>query len=264
MSECPWIESAGRKSDIIETKAELQVVCGSWVDRVLVDGCPISVKPSLLGRETRPFWDSVRTSGWPNGLFGRQFEVVHLCCGKAAAVEGVGWQAGVVNAGRNVAQAPCRRATIVANGQQNIDFRRFISFRECPELDMFDMDRSADRCRQGTTADLVSLFSRFDLPLRGGKAVLGGPESLEQNQECGGGKPGARERSGVSPNGQPMLPRPLYLALGTVLFVGGGWWSGRSLILGHAVGHVVGWLGGFIGTILLLLGLANLYVPVLP
>lgn len=118
---------------------------------------------------------------------------------------------------------------------------------------------------------LVAVISAHSLMLKeqiigltvsfGGKAVLGGPKGLEQNQECKGGKPGAQESSGVGPNSQPMLPRPLHPALCAALSIGCGWWSGRSLVLGHTIGHAVGRLGSFIGTILRPLGLPNLYVP---
>jgi len=55
-----------------------------------------------------------------------------------------------------------------------------------------------------------------------------------------------------------------YPFIGAVLAIVCGCWSGRSLILGHAVSHAVGWLGGFVGTVLFLLGMASLYVQVLP
>jgi hypothetical protein len=99
----------------------------------------------------------------------------------------------------------------------------------------------------------------------GGQAVLGGLEGQEQQCErSSSSSSGVHERSGIGPSSQPLLPRPLYPAFGLVLALVCGWWSGRSLILGHAIGHAVGWLGGFMGTVLFLLGMANLYMRVLP
>lgn len=117
----------------------------------------------------------------------------------------------------------------------------------------------------GLPVRLHGLFVSFgDGFLGGGKTVLGRAECQEQKRKSGDGSADVYERSNVSPHRQPMFPRPLYPILGAVLLVGGGWWSGRSLILGRVVGHAIGWLGGFMGTVLLLLGLANLYLQVLP
>lgn len=117
----------------------------------------------------------------------------------------------------------------------------------------------------GLPPRLDSLFVSLSNGFPGGsEAVLSSPERQEQEHERGGGGPGAYEGSDVGPERQPVLPRPLYPALGAILLASGGWWSGRCLILGRVVGHAVGWLGGFLGTVLLLLGLANLFAWVLP
>ena len=97
-----------------------------------------------------------------------------------------------------------------------------------------------------------------------GKAVLSSAQGLKQNDKRNGGDGGVNERCNVGPGGQPILPRPLYPAVGGVLAVLGGWWSCRCLIRDRAIGHAIGWIGGFAGTVVLLLGIANFFVQVLP
>ncbi len=253
-------------------QAELNVVPERWIGGVCIRCRPENVQPSSFlddsdyVLEIKKARKGLDLAFWckrdiPDSLLLQNALVIRIRQGRDA-----------INASRLIGQKSCIRSATVSYLKHDSSFEWTVGFDHIANVERVSkVNGSADGGSKHFLVDNIGVTSSFSLamslvnrPLRDSQVFLSDAQSLDQDQERDSSKPHVEERGRISPDRQPMFPRPLYPIFGAVLLVAGGWWSGRSLILGHAVGHAVGWFGGFIGTVLLLLGLANLYAPLLP